>query len=157
MKWRLLSMIHLKKLRLLITLAVLLSCSLLAAAQDKPHEVAERFFQSVGAEDYQTSWSVLNKNSQDYFVAEVAKGDNLSPASVQKLFDTNDPAIRSGFWSSFRDASKSADIAKTATYKTVSASGNSAIVLMQVNSRELKLTMKDEAGWKLDYKASFIK
>lgn len=121
-----------------------------------PEIVTQRFVHSVLDEDYATSWSLLTQKSKTYIVDSVSRDEKLDPTLVSDLFEKNDPRVVSGFWTSFRNSSK--------TVMTQLASRDAAVVATDGDSARVQFPGFDkqwlcfrEAGvWRLGFAETFF-
>ena len=140
----------------IVTLFLVLLCTLGAFAQSSPDAAAKDFFSSVAEKSYANAWHLMSSQSQNWLVGLIAEQAKVAPAQVKALFDSNDPSLQDGFWEEFRKSSKSEDLVKLGQFQTVEATGTDAKVSMTINGSVKTLLMKKEDGWKLGYQETFM-
>jgi len=122
-----------------------------------PTDAVKTFYEAVNNETYDIAWSSLTQKSQAKIVDMVATDEKLDASAVKNLFDTNDAAIRKGFWSSFKNSSKVSEFAPGAVYKVTSDKGD--MVVVELTNKLVTLdskAFKENGQWKLGYIETFL-
>ncbi len=134
--------------RTIMTILAVALCLALAppARADEPAQAVKGFFQAVVGGDYARAWNLLSSRSQDRIVAAIAQDERLDPNAVRQLFETNDPAIREGFWAGFRSTSRS-EVLADKTFTTLSVAGNQATVRL-VGHEGNFLAVQERGAWR---------
>ena len=145
-------------LRQALLVAVLLLPVSAPAADAGPVVALRTFFTEVTNGDYAAAWAAFTRRSQDGIVQSVAGSEHMTSADVRKLFDTNDPSIRAGFWDSFRNSSQSATFVEAAMApgRSLNGSGDS-VVMTLTNGNTATLQMYREGKvWKVGWMETFF-
>ena len=131
-----------------LALALLLASPVLATQvpQKEPSQAVKGFFQAVDGQDYAQAWALLSSQSRTTLVNLIARDEKLDPQEVLQLFESNAPAIRAGFWESFRTSS-GASVLAAGTFQTLETSGNRARVQMQGREQVAFLAFLEQGSW----------
>jgi hypothetical protein len=156
----------LKRIRLVLAFALLILPSIAQAQMAEPSATTpptspsgavSAFVVAVMNKDYKTAWDLLSRRSKDYIIKAVADQSRLEPSEVASLFNTTDPSVVGGFWTSFRNsfAPTGSQLANGHFAHDVSNDGTTAVV--QFDQIPGNWTCVRENGlWHVAYIESFI-
>ena len=150
-----------RRLPLLPALAALALTLLLAGPvhatrvnQPDPAQAVKGFFQAVDGQDYAQAWGLLSSQSRTTLVNLIARDEKMEPEAVLRLFETNAPDIRAGFWESFRNSS-GASVLAAGTFTTVETNGNRARVQMQGREQVPFQAFLEQGSWRFGLVETF--
>ena len=129
-----------------------------APAAPTPAQAVTTFVGSVMAYDFDAAWQLLSEPSKDYIVKAVAASEHMDEATVARLFNSTDPSVVRGFWSSFTGSFRRAgDQIAGHTPKVVSDRGNTAIVRYDEIPAMRWICVRENGIWRVGYVESFVK
>jgi hypothetical protein len=156
----------LKCIRLALIFALLIVPSIAKAQTAEPTPTAlpaspsgavSVFVISVMNKDYKTAWDLLSQGSKDFIIKAVADQSHLDQSEVTSLFNTTDPSVVRGFWTSFRNsfAPTGTQLANGHFAHEISNDGTTAVV--QFDQLPGRWTCVQENGrWHVAYIESFV-
>lgn len=140
----------------ILALALLLASPVRATqvAQKDPSQAIKGFFQAVDAQDYAQAWRLLSSQSRNTLAQLIARDEKLEPQEVLRLFESDDPSIRAGFWESFRTNS-GASVLAAGTFETLEVGGGRARVQMKGREQVAFLAFLEEGSWRFGLVETF--
>lgn len=123
-----------------------------------PVAAVTTFYKAVAEEKFDVAWWSLSQASQEKFIEGLVDEAKISPFDARRYFEQNDPALRRGFWKSFRESSKIPTMMSEAKFQLLSAAENRAQVQVISGSTTLEnVAVKEGSQWRMGFVETFMK